>query len=125
METVAVTPQYYSPSPGVLLPQQYEYYDGRWITVPESQLVYGIQLGPGIDEGMHTRPGAMLRLAATRAADFIPTWAGTDLQSHGWVETALVRQALAAQTSPVIASLENAVAARQATIYNTGVVNGR
>jgi hypothetical protein len=125
METVAVTPQYYSPSPGVLLPQQYEYYDGRWITVPVSQLVYGIQLGPGIDEGMHTRPGAMLRLAATRAADFIPTWAGTDLQSNGWVQADLVRQALVAQTSPAIASLENAVAARQATIYNTGVTNGR
>jgi hypothetical protein len=125
MEPVVVTPRYYSPSPGVLLPQQYEYYDGRWITIPVSQLVYGIQLGPGIDEGMHTRPGVMLRLAATRAADFIPTWAGTDLQSHGWVETDLVRQALAAQTSPVIASLENTVAAKQATIYNTGVTNGR
>ncbi len=73
METVAVTTRYFSPSPGVLLPVQYQYYDGRWITVPESQLVYGIQLGPNIDEGMHTRPGAMLRLAASRAADFYPT----------------------------------------------------
>ncbi len=84
-----------------------------------------LQLGPSIDEGMHTRPGAMLRLAADRAADFIPTWAGNDLESHGWVEAELVRQALVAQTSPAITSLENAVAARQATIYNTGVVNGR
>lgn len=124
METVAVTSQYYQPSPGVLLPQQYQFYDGRWITVPVNQLIYGIQLGPGVNEGMYTRPGAMLRLAATRAADFIPTWAGNDLQSHGWVEADLIRQALVAQTSPAIASLENAVAARQATIYNTGVTNG-
>jgi hypothetical protein len=124
METVAVTSQYYEPSPGVLLPQQYQFYDGRWITVPVNQLIYGIQLGPGVNEGMYTRPGAMLRLAATRAADFIPTWAGNDLQSHGWVEADLIRQALVAQTSPAIASLENAVAARQATIYNTGVTNG-
>jgi hypothetical protein len=124
MEAVAVTPRYFSPSPGVLLPQQYEYYDGRWITVPRTQLVFGIQLGPAIDEGMHTRPGAMLRLAAERAGDFIPTWAGSDLQSHGWVEADLVRRALVAQTTPAIANLENAVAARQATIYNTGVVNG-
>jgi hypothetical protein len=124
MKTVAVTSQYYQPSPGVLLPQQYQFYDGRWITVPVNQLIYGIQLGPGVNEGMYTRPGAMLRLAATRAADFIPTWAGNDLQSHGWVEADLIRQALVAQTSPAIASLENAVAARQATIYNTGVTNG-
>jgi hypothetical protein len=124
MRTVAVTSQYYQPSPGVLLPQQYQFYDGRWITVPVNQLIYGIQLGPGVNEGMYTRPGAMLRLAATRAADFIPTWAGNDLQSHGWVEADLIRQALVAQTSPAIASLENAVAARQATIYNTGVTNG-
>lgn len=124
METVAVTSQYYEPSPGVLLPQQYQFYDGRWITVPVNQLIYGVQLGPGINEGMYTRPGAMLRLAATRAPDFIPTWAGNDLQSHGWVEADLIRQALVAQTSPAIASLENAVAARQATIYNTGVTNG-
>jgi hypothetical protein len=124
METVAVTSQYYEPSPGVLLPQQYQFYDGRWITVPVNQLIYGIQLGPGVNEGMYKRPGAMLRLAATRAADFIPTWAGNDLQSHGWVEADLIRQALVAQTSPAIASLENAVAARQATIYNTGVTNG-
>lgn len=124
METVAVTSQYYQPSPGVLLPQQYQFYDGRWITVPVNQLIYGIQLGPGVNEGMYKRPGAMLRLAATRAADFIPTWAGNDLQSHGWVEADLIRQALVAQTSPAIASLENAVAARQATIYNTGVTNG-
>jgi len=124
MTNVGLTNNYFGPSQGVLQAPEYQFFDRQWITVPYSSLIYGIQLGPAIDSGMVTRRGVLLRLAASRSPDFVPTWAGTDLQSHGWVEADLVRQALAAQTSSTVMSLQNIVAARQATIYNTGVKNG-